>query len=126
MYVAFEKNMLTQYDELKAARGRSSLGAGDENSMNFNSYDDSYYGGLSPAQARRSNSYLGVGEFEQANSALKRKKHSKGQDEMDDNRMMGSGLLDIPDELIQASPQRLSLMSDGKYIYIYRYRYIDI
>ncbi len=127
--------MLTQYNELKAARGKSfSLGVGNENSINYSGgnggYGDygggddpnSYYygGGLSPAISMRSPSIYD-NEVYGSGGSLKRKDRLNKADKDSDNQV-GSGLLDIPDYLIGVQGSgtrggfsgRSSHISDGK------------
>jgi hypothetical protein len=131
--------MLTQYNELRAARGKSvgtagsggnsinSSAYGNENSVNYSNNsmygygtDDNlesyYYGGgvgLSPQIAMRSPLYPGSED----SAGLKRKKRSGGNLEGDMDRLAGSGLLDIPEHLLDAAG-RISNISDGKCFYV--------
>lgn len=122
---AFAQNMLTQYDELRAARGRSrqsvsSNVSGDENSVNYGGYDansmydDTYYYGASPSGnsnlAMRSPSF-GDNYGDDQISGAKRKKGSKGS--LDDSRLAPSGLLDIPDHILgSGGSRRMSNVSE--------------
>ena len=127
--------MLTQYDELKAANGSYGFNGGasggyDENSMNYSGgyYDDYNMTNRSPSIVMRSpsmneyNDYTN-GSGNRGDNINKRKSRSsavRDKDEFDDDRMIGSGLLDIPDHLgsEMGDAGRLSQISDGKLIYV--------
>lgn len=112
--IAFSHNLLSSYDELRAARGRS---------VDSAEYDDivglthNYYG-MSPTIAMRS--LIPGSDASNLSSGTKRKKGSNDEELFDDFSTRGSGLLQLPENLLAPGSakkdslgSRLSRISDG-------------